>query len=139
MTTITISEDIKGNAADVWAALSDFGGIKVGGPITSFETTGKGVGMLRTIGMGGGKVIERLDRHDAKAMVFAYAITNDDSPLPVKNYSAKVQITDKGDGTCNVNWSGTFAPRGASEAESSKVVEGIYRGGIARARKAVGG
>lgn len=139
MTTVTISEDIKGKAVDVWAALSDFGGIKVGGPITSFETTGQGVGMVRTIGMGGGKVIERLDRHDAKAMVFAYAITNDDSPLPVKNYSAKVQITDKRDGTCNVNWSGTFEPRGASEAESTKVVEGIYRGGIARARKAVGG
>jgi len=138
MTTVTVSEDIKGKAAAVWAALSDFGGLKVGGPITSFETTGKGVGMVRTIGMGGGRVVERLDRHDAKAMVFAYSIINDDCPLPVKNYSATVKITDKGDGTCNVNWSGTFEPKGAVEA-ASKVVEGIYRGGIAGARKAVVG
>lgn len=139
MTTVTVSEDIKGKAADVWAALSDFSGIKVGGPIKSFETKGEGIGMLRMIGMGGGLVTERLDRHDPKAMVFAYSITNDDSPLPVKGYSSAITITDKRDGTCNVNWSGTFQPRGASEADASKVVEGIYRGGIARARKTVGG
>jgi hypothetical protein len=138
MTTVTVSEDIKGKAEAVWAALSDFGGIKVGGPIKSFETRGKGVGMVRTIGMGGGLVVERLDKHDAKAMVFAYSITNDDCPLPVKGYSATVKITDKGNGTCNVNWSGTFQPKGP-EADASKIVEGIYRGGIAGARRAVGG
>ncbi len=138
MTTVTVTEDIKGKAVDVWTALSDFGGIKVGGPVTSFETKGKGVGMVRTIGMGGGLVVERLDRHDAKAMVFAYSITNDDCPLPVKGYSATVAITDKGNGTCNVNWSGTFEPKGDAAA-ASKVVEGIYKGGIAGARRAVGG
>jgi hypothetical protein len=139
MTTVRVSEDINGKAAAVWAALSDFGGIKVGGPITSFTTEGQGVGMVRTIGMGGGKVVERLDRHDAKAMVFTYSITNADCPLPVKGYSATVQITDKGGNACNVTWTGTFEPKGASEADASKVIEGIYRGGIAGARKAVGG
>ena len=139
MTTVTVSEDINGRAADVWDVLSDFGGIKVGGPITSFETEGEGVGMVRTIGMGGGTVVERLDEHDADRRVFAYCILNDDCPLPVSGYSARVQITEKGDGTCNVNWTGTFEPKGASEAEASQVVEGIYRGGIARARQAVGG
>lgn len=135
MTKVTVSEDIKAKAADVWTAMSDFGGIKVGGPITSFETKGKGVGMVRTIGMGGGTVVERLDRHDAAALVYAYSIINEDCPLPVTRYASTVKITDKGDGTCNVNWSGVFEPKGASEADASKVVEGIYRGGIARARK----
>ena len=139
MTTVTVREDIQGKAADVWAALSDFGGIKVGGPITSFETEGEGVGMVRTIGMAGGRVVERLDRHDPGAMVFAYAIVNDDCPLPVADYSASVEVVDNGGGTCTVTWTGNFTPRGASEAEARKVVEGIYRGGIAGARKAVGG
>ncbi len=137
MTTVKVSEDINGPAAGVWAALSDFGGIKVGGPITSFETEGEGVGMVRTIGMGGGLVVERLDRHDADAMVFAYAILNDDSPLPVSGYSATVQITDTGDGTCHVDWTGVFEPRG-SEADAVENITGIYQGGIARARQAVG-
>jgi hypothetical protein len=136
MTTVTVSETIHGNAATVWALLSDFGGIKVGGPVTSFEVTGKGVGMVRTIGMGGGHIVERLDRHDADAMVFAYSITNDDNPLPVRGYRAEVTVTDLGSGSCRVDWTGTFDPKGASEAEATKVVEGIYRGGIARARAA---
>ena len=139
MTTVTVSEDINADAAAVWAALSDFGGMKVGGPITSFETKGSGVGMVRTIGMGGGKVVERLDRHDPAAMVYAYAIVNDDPPLPVAGYSSQVKITSKGAGMCHVHWTGTFEPRGASEADASKVVEGIYRGGIARVRKALVG
>ena len=138
MTTVTVSEDVKANAKAVWAALSDFGGIKVGGPVTSFETKGSGVGMIRTIGMGGGKVVERLDRHDAAAMVFAYSIINDDCPLPVSDYSATVKITDKGDGSCHVNWSGSFEPKGA-ESDAVKVVEGIYRGAIGGARRALAG
>jgi len=139
MTTVTVSEDIKASADAVWTSMSDFSGIKVGGPITSFETRGSGVGMVRTIGMGGGTIVERLDRHDAAARVYAYSIVNEDSVLPVSGYSATVKITDKGDGTCNVSWSGTFEPKGVPEADAVKVVEGIYRGGIARARKALGG
>ncbi|MFW6093716.1 MAG: SRPBCC family protein [Pseudomonadota bacterium] len=140
MTTVTVREAIRGRAADVWAVLSDFGGLEVGGPINSFETDGDGIGMTRTIGMAGGRIVERLDRHDPSAMTFAYCIVNDDDcPLPVADYAAVVQVTDNGDDTCQVEWTGTFEPRGASEAEASQVVEGIYRGGIAGARQAVGG
>ena len=138
-TTVAVSQDINGKAADVWAALSNFSAIKVGGPITSIAYEGEGVGMVRTIGMAGGQVIERLDRHDAAAMVFAYSIINDDCPLPVQGYSACVTISARPDGTCNVNWTGTFEPKGAPEADAVKVIEGIYRGGIAGARRAVGG
>lgn len=139
MTTVTVTENINASADRVWAVLSDFGGIKVGGPITSVEVEGKGVGMVRTLGLGGGKVVERLDRFDPSARVFAYSIINDDCPLPVSGYSATVQITDNGNGTCKVDWTGRFEPKGASEADASKVVEGIYRGGIAAARQATAG
>jgi hypothetical protein len=138
MTTVTVSEDINAGAARVWAAISDFGGIKVGGPVTSFETQGEGVGMVRTIGLGGGLVVERLDRHDPEALVFAYSILNDDCPLPVRDYSATVQITPTGADSCRVDWTGVFEPKGP-EADAMKVVEGIYRGGINGARSAVGG
>ncbi len=139
MTTVTVKEEIRGAARDVWNVLSDFGGIKVGGPITSFQTEGEGVGMVRHIGMGHATIVEQLDRHDVDSMEFAYSIINDDGPLPVSDYSASVSVADKGEGVCEVVWTGTFEPKGASEEDASKIVEGIYRNGIAGARKAVEG
>jgi hypothetical protein len=139
MTTVTVTETIAGPAATVWALLSDFGGVQVGGPITSVEVQGEGVGMVRTLGLGGGVVVERLDAYQPEAMTFGYSILNDDSPLPVKGYVASVRIADLGDGTCRVDWSGTFEPRGVPEADAVNVVEGIYKGGIAGVRKAVAG
>ena len=138
MTEVKVVEDVNGPADKVWAAISDFGNIRVGGPITSVDVEGKGVGMVRTIGMGGGRIVERLDWHDSTDRVFSYSIVNDDCPLPVSGYSATVTVSDKGDGTSRVDWTGSFEPKG-SEAEASAIIEGIYRGGIAGARKAVGG
>jgi hypothetical protein len=87
--------------------------------------------------MVGGQIIERLDRHDAAKRIFSYSVTDDDCPLPVSAYSGTVTVSDNGDGTSSVNWKGTFEPRG-NEAEARKTIEGIHRGGIAGAKKAVG-
>jgi len=138
MTDITVVESIAANANDVFKILGDFGRIKVGGAITAFEIEGVGVGAVRTITTGGGKVIERLDEYDTEKLVFGYSILNEDNPLPVSNYSARVEITADDETTCTVNWSGSFEPKGADEATASKVVRGIYTGGIAGTRRALG-
>ncbi len=138
MTDITVVESIAANANDVFKILGDFGRIKVGGAITAFEIEGDGVGAVRTITTGGGKVIERLDEYDTEKLVFGYSILNEDNPLPVSNYSARVEITADDETTCTVNWSGSFEPKGADEATASKVVRGIYTGGIAGTRRALG-
>lgn len=137
MTTVQVVEDIEANAIDVWNILSDFGGIKVGGPIEAFEIEGEGVGAVRTITMGGGQVIERLDQFDEDTLTFAYCIVNEDNPLPVSNYSSIVKITADSDKSCTVDWTGTFEPKGVDEEAASKVVRGIYTGGIMGARKAL--
>jgi polyketide cyclase/dehydrase/lipid transport protein len=138
MTTVQVVEDVAASADAVWQILSDFGGIKVGGAIEAFKIEGEGVGAVRTITMGGGQVIERLDVHDGAAHTFAYSILNDDNPLPVKNYAAKVVITPTGDNTCTVDWRGTFDVKGTDEESACNVVRGIYTGGIKGARKALG-
>jgi len=139
VTTVQVVESIAASADDVWNILSDFGGIKVGGPIEAFEIEGEGVGAVRTITMGGGQVIERLDVFDPATRTFAYSILNNDNPLPVANYAATVKITAEGDGACRVDWSGTFDVDGADEETACTVVRGIYTGGIQRARAALGG
>jgi hypothetical protein len=139
MTTIEVKETVNANAKAVWEVLGDFGGIKVGGPITAFEIEGAGEGAVRTISMGDAKVVERLEAFDANAMSLKYAILNDDCPLPVSDYSATINVTADGDNACTVEWVGTFEAKGAPEEKASKVVKGIYVNGIAGARKATGG
>ena len=139
MTIVTVKETVAADAEAVWNILSDFGGIKIGGPITDFHIEGEGVGAVRTITMGGGKVIERLETFDPAELTFSYVITNQDSSLPVTNYASIVKITSEGPGACSVEWTGTFEPRGVPEAQAQAIVNGIYTGGIERARKALAG
>ena len=137
MAKAIVVKQVNAPAADVWAQLSDFAGIKPGGPIEAVSYEGEGVGMIRKITMGGGQVVERLDVHDADKLTFTYAIINEDSPLPFSNYSATVQIDDHGDGSCTVNWTGTFDAKGDEEA-AIKTATGIYAGAIKGARIALG-
>lgn len=137
MTEAKVVKTVNASADAVWEVLSPFDKIKAGGAIESVKYEGEGVGMVRYIGMGGGQVIERLDEQDSEARRFAYTILNDDSPLPFTNYSAVVNIADNGDGTCTVDWTGTFEAKG-DEATAINTATGIYAGGIKGAKIALG-
>ena len=139
MSEAKVIETIAADADAVWRQLSDFAAIKPGPGIDSVAFEGEGVGMVRTIGLPNGKVIERLQSHDADQRTFSYAIINDDSPLPFTNYSATVCISDAGNGESTVDWTGTFEPRGVEEAKAIKIATGIYTSAIAGARKALAG
>ena len=137
MSEAKVVKTVKASADAVWEQLSDFGGIKPGGAIESVSVEGEGVGMVRTMNLSAGRVVERLDRHDSSNRIFTYAIINEDSPLPFSDYSATVVITDNGDGSSTVNWTGTFEPRGVDEAQAINVATGIYAGAIKGARIAL--
>lgn len=136
MAEAKVTKTLAASAQDVWQILSDFSAIQPGGPIEAVRYEGEGVGMTRILTMGG-EVIERLLEHDSDALTFSYAIINDDSPLPFADYSAKVNITDHGDNTCTVDWTGTFEPKGVDEATAVNTATGIYAGGIKGARIAL--
>ena len=138
MSEAKVVKKIGAPADAVWAQLGNFAGIQAGGGIDSVSFEGEGVGMTRTIVMGGRPIVERLEVHDADARTFTYAIINEDSPLPFSNYSATVRIEDNGDDTCTVDWTGTFEPRGVPEADAINMATGIYAGAIKQARIALG-
>ena len=85
--------------------------------------------------MPNGLVVERLELHDEATHTFTYAIINDDCPLPFSDYSATVVMTDNGNGGTDIEWTGTFEPKGVDEAKAIKIASGIYTGAIARSRK----
>ncbi len=137
MATANVTKTVNAPADAVWQHLGKFDAIKPGGPIEAVSYEGEGVGMVRTLTMNGGPVIERLELHDAASRTFVYAIINDDSPLPFTGYSAKVEITDNGDHSSTVSWTGTFEAKGIPEADAINVATGIYAGGIKGAQIAL--
>ena len=138
MTSTNVTESVAAAASDVWQIMSDFGGLEPNEMIAGCTLEGDGVGAVRTISLvAGGEVIERLESQDDTALTFSYAIIND-SPLPVKNYLAKVEVSDSGDGSTTVSWSSTFEPSGAPENDVIELIQGIYKGGIQRVRDKLG-
>jgi hypothetical protein len=137
MTKAQVVKQVKAPADAVWAVLSDFAAIKIGGPIESVVYEGTGIGMIRTLGMNGGRVVERLDVFDPANRTFAYSILNDDNPLPFSGYSAMVKLIDNGDGTTTVEWTGNFDAKEAPEADAIRVATGIYAGAIKGAQIAL--
>ncbi|HET8610878.1 MAG TPA: SRPBCC family protein, partial [Burkholderiales bacterium] len=83
--------------------------------------------------IGGGTIIERLEDVSDTEKIYRYSIT--DSPLPVSNYISEIKVTDNGDGTTTMEWSGQFDPRNASENDAVKVVRGIYQAGFDNLQK----
>lgn len=137
MTSVNVTETVTAAADDVWRVMSDFGGIEPNEMIAGCTMEGEGVGAVRTIALnGGGEIIERLEAQDDGARTFTYAIIND-SPLPVKNYVSTVKISGDSAAT-TVDWSSTFEAAGAPEADVIKLIEGVYQGGIQRARGKLG-
>jgi len=67
---VQVIESVKADAKAVWDILGDFGGIKIGGPVTAFEVTGEGVGATRSITMGGALIVERLESSTRKILLF---------------------------------------------------------------------
>lgn len=135
-----VVEEIVAAAADkVWAVMSNFGGIERSAMIQDVVVEGSGVGMLRTLTMtGGGIVQERLETFDPASRTYSYAIVNPDSPLPVSGYLSTVTISANEEASARVRWSSRFEPVGVPAEKAEALIAGIYKGGIQRARTKLG-
>ncbi len=47
------------------------------------------------------------------------------------------KVTETGSGSCQVDWQSTFEPVGSVD-EAEKMIRGVYTGGVAGVRKALG-
>ncbi len=62
---------------------------------------------------------------------YSYAFL--DSPLPVKNYVATIELSEQPDGRTLIRWHSTFDAAGASEDKAKEAILGIYDAGLAKA------
>lgn len=108
-----------------WCAISEWHPA-----IAKCEESKDGDTEFRTLTLKDGGVIKEklLERGTAS---YKYEIT--ESPLPVKNYTAMFSVTPDDDDLDEINvvWSATYDANGAEDKEARKVIDGIFKDGMA--------
>jgi len=139
MASVKVTDRIGASADRVWDLVRDFGGIqRFASNIESVSVQGEGVGAVRTVTLPGGTAIqERLEACDDATRTLQYSILGG-HPFPFDDYLATIKLSEDGD-ACQIEWSSQFASRAGAESKAPAIVEGIYRGGIAGLKKALGG
>jgi Polyketide cyclase / dehydrase and lipid transport len=138
MVSVKVSGRIEAAADAVWDLFRDFGGIqRFSTGFEKVELSGSGVGAVRTITLPGGVSLqERLEAFDDAGRRLQYAIVA--GPIPVSDYLATIEVRDEGSGACRIDWSSHFEPKGIGEEQARAMIEGVYKGGIAGVKKALG-
>jgi len=128
-----------GQPAKVWTIVSDFCAIKDWHPVVAdCVETKEGDDTFRTLTLkNGGKIKEKLLESDETS--YSYEIV--ESPLPVKNYKAKLSVEpdDRGDDRSVITWEATFDANGVSDEDAAKKIGDIFFAGLKGIKqKAVG-
>jgi hypothetical protein len=113
----------------VWAAIGGF--CDIGSWLTivvKCEMTETGGKKVRTLTTGdGGVLVETLEQWDEAHRSYTYRIHS--SPLPMENYVATIRVLGEG-AASTVEWSSTFDPKDAQEADVVKTISSIYQIGF---------
>jgi hypothetical protein len=127
---------ISAPADAVWKIVRDFGRPdRFIAAVQASRLEGSGVGARRILAFGDAEVIEQLDALDDKARSLTYSIVS--APLPMEGYVSTMRVRGTGKGRCELEWSCSFTPKGAPEADAKKIVEDVYSAGFAGIKKLV--
>jgi hypothetical protein len=125
MATARVTRELDVPADALWKLVAAFGDTSWMPGGAQVTLVGSGPGMERRITAGPGKVIrERLEFADAASRTLVYTIP-ENVPFPVTGYRATMRVRAKGAGS-ELDWSASFEPAGASEAEARAAIEGMY-------------
>lgn len=115
------------SADALWAKIGDFCGISKWHPAIE-KCALSADGKTRTLSLrGGGTVVEALVKMDPAARSYTYSIVN--GPLPVANYTSTITVAADGAGS-TVTWVGKYDAKGASDADATKTINGVYDAGL---------
>lgn len=125
MAHVRVTRALAVPADALWKLVASFGDtswMPAGAQVTLH---GSGPGMERRIAAGPDRVIhERLESVDEAGRTLTYSIPVN-VPFPVKDYRATMRVRARGAGS-ELDWSASFEPAGASEADAGKAIEGMY-------------
>jgi Polyketide cyclase / dehydrase and lipid transport len=128
-------DNIKGTQDKVWEKIGAFCAIKDWHPsVVDCEETKEGDVIRRFLTLkDGGKVKERLVARGTQS--YSYVI--EESPFPVKNYSATFQVgPDRDDDDeSEVVWTAQFDANGKSDTEAAAIMQGVIDAGVKKIKQ----
>ncbi len=140
MVKVNLSTKLPVSTKQVWDLIGNFNALPDWHPAverSEIEEEEGGRGVIRSLHLlGGGTVVERLERLDDSEHLYSYEIL--ESPLPVADYHATLRVREE-EGGCTVEWSSEFEPKGAPEQDAAAVIQGIFDAGLENLKKMFGG
>jgi uncharacterized protein YndB with AHSA1/START domain len=143
---VTETVEIKAPLDKVWSTVKDFDGLAKWHPGFGKDelisgSNGKAGAMRKLTIKDGPVVTERLLAYDEARHSFRYTIT--ESPLPITHYTSTISVRAGKTGMTQVTWSGSFKrkntsdnpPEAESDAGVTKLIKGVYRGGLDNLKK----
>lgn len=113
------------SADDMWKRIGGWGTMHEWHPaVTATEVSDDGSRRTLTLG-DGATILEGLVEEGEHSYTYRF----EETPLPVKDYTATISVREDGDG-CVVDWEGSFEPDGADEAAAVEIIAGIYQAGL---------
>lgn len=132
--TITRTLDVKAPVAAVWSLIGSFCGIKNWlPPVGQCIEDGKAPPTRILVTKDGKAAFVELEtaRNEAGHSYSYHFLA---SPLPVKNYTATIKVTAKGNGS-TISWSGSYTPDRGQEKAANDALAGVYEAGLGEIKK----
>src|ERR1700726_3995624 len=128
---IVMRESLNDSIDNVWATISDFGGLgRYFSPVVKCNLEGSGVGARRVVTLKtptGDEVVvvERLESLDAESKRISYSIA-DATGFPFKDgYVGTMQLKDLGNKKCELEWTACIEAR---EGTAEQITRDFIRG-----------
>lgn len=140
MANVSIKTELPVPAEAVWSVIGGFNAMPDWHPaVEKSEEVKEGNTKTRKLSIvGGGTIVERLERVNAQERSYSYTI-HQAGPLPVADYTGTIRVLDSAGGIgCTIEWSSEFTPSGVPENDATAAIRGIYEAGFENLRKMFG-
>jgi hypothetical protein len=138
MTKVSVTTRVPIAPEKVWDIIGQFNSLPEWHPGFEKSELEEGGKVRRLTLVGGGTIVERLERIDDNEQIYRYSIL--ESPLPFTNYVGEIHVKPDEDGSgCAVEWSSEFDPKDATAKDVTDLVQGFYQAGFDNLKKLFGG
>ncbi|MFJ6904534.1 SRPBCC family protein [Streptomyces griseoluteus] len=130
MASTSVSKVVPASPDRVWTLIGGFGSLPDWLPYIPESTFSEGGRLRHLKNPDGDAIVERLMEFNEEQRFYSYHIV--EAPFPVVDYLSTLRVHEVTDdaSVAEVQWSGRFVPRGATDDEVVKLFTGIYRDGL---------